>query len=84
MLQSVIKACVALGGITFAGWVLMVSTSPDKEEMMKRLPPELVTDEKLREVNEQNERIFASLKRTMESNEPIWKMKNIDNPYVKK
>lgn len=42
------------------------------------LPPEMVTKEKMKLIEEQNERVFASLKRSMNSNDPVWKLKEAE------
>lgn len=50
---------------------------------LQRLPPEKVTPEALRKVEKQNQEIFNSLKETMKSDEPIWKMESKINQKMK-
>lgn len=38
----------------------------------------MVTEKKLKEIQAQNKAIFASLKRTMNSNDPVWKLKEAE------
>lgn len=81
MLKALAKGTIAFVGVMGAGYLLMVKTSPSKEEMMKRLPPHYVTDAKMKEIEKQNELVFDQLKRAMNSDEPVWKMK--ENPLEK-
>jgi len=78
MAAATVKTLIAVGGVTFVGYVVMRTTTPDKEKMISMLPPEMVTKEKMKLIEEQNERVFASLKRTMNSNEPVWKLKEAE------
>lgn len=38
------------------------------------LPADMVTQDKLKEIEEQNRRLFSSLKEAANSDEPIWKI----------
>ena len=78
------KAMAILGGVTFGGYLLMKFLTPDKETIMKRLPAEMTSEKRLKEIELENEKIFASLKRTMNSNEPIWKLEKDLQPSDKK
>lgn len=41
---------------------------------LQRLPPEKVTPEALSKTEKRNQLIFDSLKETMNSDEPVWKL----------
>lgn len=49
----------------------------------QRLPAEYKTEAKLKEIEKQNQHVFDIMQKSMKSNDPIWKVPELQNESMK-